>query len=313
MIVTVTANTSMDYVYMIPTWEAGKTLRASRVVTSMGGKPTDASYILGEMGIGSLAIGFSAGMTGEIIRRILESKGVTVDFLPVNGESRRNLIIAPQDGTAHTAITAASLEVDEVHIAALREQFTALLDDCEVVVLGGTLPKGMQPSFYTDFIAIAREKNVPVVFDAGEPNLSAGLQSRPTFCKPNRDELSAYAGREVVTVEDAYQVGCEILEKYGTQPIISLGSEGGLAVLEDAAYRIPPLNVPVVNAAGAGDAILAGITASIYRKQPIEQGLKLGFGAASAVVTTEGTAECSLADIEKYAAQIELIPYPAEA
>ncbi len=312
MILSVTANTSMDYVYIIPFWETGKTMRAQRVVMSLGGKPTDASYILGELGIPSHAIGFAAGITGDLIKRKMESKGVTVDFLPVNGESRRNLIIAPQDGTPHTAITSASLEVGEEHIAALREQYVALLDECDVVVLGGTLPTGMAPSFYTDFIALARERAIPVVFDASEPNLSAGLQSRPTFCKPNREELSAFAKREIVTVEQAYEVGQSILEQYGTQPIISLGEEGGLAVLEDSAYRIPPLRVPVVNAAGAGDAILAGITAAVFRKLPIEQGLKLGFGAASAVVTTEGTAECSYEDIHKYAAQIELIPYPAE-
>ena len=88
-----------------------------------------------------------------------------------------------------------------------------------------------------------------------------------------------------------------------------MGDEGGLAVLPDRAYRILPLKVPVVNAAGAGDAVLAGLAASIVRGQPLEDGLRLGFAAATAVVTTEGTAECSLADIERYAAQIEILPY----
>jgi fructose-1-phosphate kinase PfkB-like protein len=54
---------------------------------------------------------------------------------------------------------------------------------------------------------------------------------------------------------------------------------------------------------------LAGLAASIVRHQPIEEGLRLGFAAATAVVITEGTAECSLTDIERYAAQIEVLPY----
>ena len=85
--------------------------------------------------------------------------------------------------------------------------------------------------------------------------------------------------------------------------------QGGLAVLPGRAYRIPPLDVPVVNAAGAGDAVDAGLAASVYRGQPIEEGLRLGFAAATTVVTTPQTAECSLPEIERYAAQIELIPY----
>ena len=64
---------------------------------------------------------------------------------------------------------------------------------CEV--LGGTLPAGMKPEFYTDLIALARVRNIPVIFDAGEPNLSAGLKSKPSYIKPNRDELGGLVGR----------------------------------------------------------------------------------------------------------------------
>ena len=309
MILTVTANTGIDLIYFIPAWEAGRTLRASSVVESMGGKPTDCSWILGEMGIPSLAVGLAAGQTGESLKRMLHEKGVTTDFVPVEGDSRRNLIIAPQDGTPHTAITSASLIVTEAHVAALRDKYIAALDGCELVVLGGTLPKGMKPEYYTDLIALARARNIPVIFDAGEPNLSAGLKSKPNYVKPNRDELSGLVGRAVATVEDAYQAGREVVERYGTIPVISLGSDGGLAVLPDRAYRIPPIKVPVVNAAGAGDAVLAGLAASVVRGLPLEEGLRLGFGAATAVVITPGTAECTLADIERYAAQIELLAY----
>lgn len=308
-VVTVTANTGIDLVYFIPAWEAGRTLRASRVIESVGGKPTDCSWILGEMGIPSLALGLAAGETGESLQRMLRAKGVTIDFIPVEGESRRNLIIAPEDGTPHTSITSASLIFREEHVAALRAKYIAALDGCDLVVLGGTLPKGMKPEFYTDMIGLARERNIPVIFDAGEPNLSAGLKSQPNFIKPNRDELSGLVGHGLASIEAVYEAGRQVLEQYGTIPVISLGSDGGLAVLPDRTYRIPPLSVPVVNAGGAGDAVLAGLAAAIVRGLPVEEGLRIGFGAASAVVTTPGTAECTLEDIERYAAQIELLAY----
>jgi 1-phosphofructokinase len=307
MIVTVTANTGLDYIYFIPEFVRGKTLRASSVVQSMSGKPADCSWILAEMGITSFALGFTAGMTGEIVKQMMYERGIHTNFVQVEGESRRNLVIAEDGG--HTAITSSSLIVSEAHVAALREKYIVALDDCELVVLGGTLPKGMKPDFYTDLIGLARARDIPVIFDAVEPNLSAGLASRPTYVKPNRDELAQFSGQPVETVEQAYEVGRAMMRLYGTYPIISLGSDGGLAILPGRAYRIPPLSVPVVNAAGAGDAILAGLSASVVRGLPIEDGLRLGFGAAAAVVTTPGTAECSLSDIERFAAQIEVIPY----
>ncbi|NOG51251.1 MAG: hypothetical protein HND48_18875 [Chloroflexi bacterium] len=56
-IVTLTANTTIDQTLVIPRYASGTTIRAKRSVVSIGGKPTDVSYILGEMGVGSLAPG----------------------------------------------------------------------------------------------------------------------------------------------------------------------------------------------------------------------------------------------------------------
>ncbi|MFN8447555.1 MAG: 1-phosphofructokinase family hexose kinase [Anaerolineae bacterium] len=309
MILTVTANSGLDLVYFIPSYEQGRTLRARQVVQSISGKPIDCSWILMEMGITSRALGFTAGQSGEIFRQMVRERGIQGDFITAEGETRRNLVIATDDGKPHTAITSSTMVVSEAHVAALREKYIAALDDSEVVVLGGTLPTGMKPEYYTDFVALARQRDVPVILDAVEPNLSAGLASRPTYVKPNRDELSQFIGRHVETDAEVYDAGREIVRRYGTYPIISLGADGGMAILPGRTYRIAPIRVPVVNAAGSGDAILAGLAASIARGQPIEEGIRLGFAAATAVVTTPGTAECSLPDIERYAARLEVMPY----
>lgn len=309
MIVTLTANTGLDLIYFIPALEHGRTIRAREVVQSISGKPIDCSWILMEMGIPSLALGFSAGFTGEIFKQMVRERGIESDFITTEGETRRNLVLATDDGKPHTAITSSTMFVTDAHVAALRQKYIAALDDCELVVLGGTLPNGMKPEFYTDMIALARHRDIPVIFDASEPYLSAGLASRPTYVKPNRDELSQFIGRRVETDEAVYEAGCELFRRYGTIPVISLGGDGGLAVLPDRAYRVAPMRVPVVNAAGAGDAVLAGLAASVVRGQPIEEGIRIGFAAATAVVTTPGTAECSLEDIERYAAQLEIMPY----
>jgi fructose-1-phosphate kinase PfkB-like protein len=168
----------------------------------------------------------------------------------------------------------------------------------------------MQPAFYTEFIGLAREHGVPVIFDADEPNLSAGLAARPTFVKPNRDELARLSGQAVDSLASAYQAGRALLDSTGVQPIITLGRDGGLAVLADRAYHIPPLDIEVVSPAGAGDAVLAGLAASIERRQPIEEGLRLGFAAAAAVCLMPGTADCRREDVERLLPQVELIPYP---
>ncbi|MBE2269585.1 MAG: hexose kinase [Anaerolinea sp.] len=308
MIVSVTANTSMDYVVFIKQLIKDATIRATQTVESIGGKPTDASWILGELGVPSHALGFAAGFNGERIKGFLHSRGVTTDFIPVGGESRRNLIVISAEGW-QTAITSNTLDVTQADIDLLYQKYTDLLKSASLIIIGGTLPNGMPPDFYTDTVRLARERNIPVIFDAAEPNLSAGLKSQPTYVKPNRDELSGMVGRRVETLDDAYHAGRMIYERYGSIPVITLGGAGGLAVLPDRAYIIPIIPVPVVNAAGAGDAVLAGIAYSIAKGLPIEDGLRVGFGAATATVTMPGTAECRREDVFRYAEQVQLVPY----
>lgn len=309
MIVTVTANTTLDHILFIPSYVQNATIRASKVIQSMGGKPTDASLILGTMGISSLALGFVAGLTGQAVEQLLHEKGVCTDFIQVAGESRRTIVIICDDQAGHTTITASTLEVDEYAIQSLKQRYETALDKTTVVILGGTLPNGMSPNFYFDLIQMAHQQQIPVIFDASEPYFSAGLSAHPTYVKPNHNELSAFMGCPIETLEDAYQAGKLLQDQYHTSPIISLDKQGGLAILPNGTYHIPPMEVPVVNAAGAGDAILAGLAAAIANNQPIEEGLRLGFAAATAVVTTPGTAQCCMEDIERYLPQIRLIPW----
>lgn len=309
MIVTVTANTTMDQTVYIPSLQVDKTIRATRTYHSMGGKPTDASWILGLMGITSLALGFKAGVIGDQIESMLQGRGVSTDFVPVGGSSRMNVVIIAEDEHTHTTITTSTLDVTEEQTDALKKRFAETLDKATCVVIGGTLPQAMSPLFYTDMIKMARDKDVPVVFDANEPNLSAGLASSPTYVKPNEHELEALIGETVNDLETAYRGGRHIYDTYGTIPIVTLGKAGALAVLPDKTYRIPPIEVDVVSPAGAGDGVLAGITASIYRGDPIEEGIRLGIATATAVLLQPGTASCEIEDIERLLPQVELIPY----
>lgn len=309
MIVTVAANTAIDHIFFIPKFEASRTIRSSGSVQSVGSKPSNVSWILAELGMPSLALGFAADLAGKKLESLLLERGVTVDFTWVDGETRRNIVIVTEDGEAQTTITASTLKVTSPQADALLKRYIHALDEASCVVLGGTLPEGVTPSFYADLIRLGGERGLPVLFDASEPFLSVGLTAHPTYVKPNRQELEHFAGHPLETLAAVYEAGKALQSQYNVSPIISLGEDGGLAILPDRAYRILPLQVEVINAAGAGDAVVTGLAASIERGQPIEEGLRLGFACATATLLRPGTAECRRADIEHFLNQIELIPY----
>ena len=82
MIITATPNTSIDRTLVIPDFNWGKTIRSTEAALGMGGKGTDTSWILGELGIHNLAIGFAAGPTGKLLEKKLQDQVQILEYPP---------------------------------------------------------------------------------------------------------------------------------------------------------------------------------------------------------------------------------------
>jgi len=309
MILTVTLNPAVDRTYLIGDFAWNRTIRAKQAVPGMGGKGTDASWILGELGYSSMPLGFAAGNAGRIMTKMLRARGCVTDFVWLKGETRVNIVIVSEEGQGQSTLTEPGLQVGAGDLEKFRNKFTRALKTASCVVIGGTVPPGIDASIYTELVRSAREAGLPVVFDASGPGLKAGMEGRPTVAKPNIDEIAELYGSPVKTVEEAYKAGRELQEKYGTSLVITLGKDGALAVLPGRAYSIPVLKIPVVSTAGAGDAVLAGLAATLSEGRSMEDGLRLGFAAAAAVCLTPATADCRNADVQRLLPQVQLIEY----
>ena len=308
MILTLTPNTTLDLTVFVPRLVTNTTIRATQTVHSMGGKPTDASWILARRGVESLALGLAAGAVGQKVKAMLEDLGAQTDFVQAEGETRINTVIIDQETGEHTTITSASMMVRPAHVAALRARYVQALEHASVVITGGSLPPGMQPQFYADAIKLAKQRHIPVIFDAAPPNLQAGLDARPDFIKPNEHELSALFGRKLDSLDALQAAAADIHARTGTQVIVTMGKDGALAVLRGRSYRIPPLQIEVSSPAGAGDAVLAGLAEALHEGQSIEEGLRLGMAAAAAVCMQPGTAAYDVAGMRRFLPLVELIP-----
>jgi 1-phosphofructokinase family hexose kinase len=309
MIITVNPNTCIDRTLVVPEFALNKTIRASNFALGMGGKAADVSWILGEYGIPSLALGFAAGSSGRQMEQMLQDRGVEADFTWVEGETRVHTILVMEDGSGQSTFAVSTLVVRPDHIADLEKRFEAALNQASCVVVGGTLPLDVSAALYTRLIMRARERGVPVALDASGICLSVGIQGRPAIIKPNRVELEELVGRPLRTLRDIYTAGKEILSRFGCSLVITLGEEGSLAILPDRTYRVPILPVKVVSTAGAGDGMLAGLTKALSEGLPLEEGLRLGAAMAGAVCMQLATADCRKADIEHLLPLVELLPY----
>ncbi len=315
MILSVTPNTAIDYTMRVPEFSLGRTIRSLENAWGMGGKAADAAWILGHWGEANLAMGFAAGSNGHKMETMLRDRGCQTDFVWVEGETRLNTVICLE--AKHSTFTCSTLEVLPEHISAFFEKYRRALDDAACVIVGGTLPYGVPLSFFAEVIQSARQRQIPVIFDSSGLSLKSGLLAYPTVVKPNIHELEELAGVVLSQVEEnnftsqkqrVYTLAQQVQAQYGVSLIVTLGSEGAVALFGESHYWIPSLKVDVVSAAGAGDAVLAGLAVAYAHRQPIEDGLRLGFALATSVLLTLGTADYHPETARSFLPFVELQP-----
>jgi 1-phosphofructokinase family hexose kinase len=307
VIVTLNPNTAIDYTLKVDQFELNTTIRGEACAWGMGGKATDAAWILGKLGEPVQALGFAAGNNGLHMEAMLRERGVKTDFVWVAGETRLNVVIVRSSG-GQTTFTAPGLYVTSSHVMELISRYKKALTSASCVVIGGSLPEGALPDFYQEVISLARDVNIPVIFDSSGELLASGLKAQPTLIKPNLDEVTSLLGYKPFSREQIQHAVVGICSRYSVNMILTLGEDGALANLNGRLYWIEPLQVPVESVAGAGDGVLAGMAMAISRKESLEKGLEYGFALAGAIVQSLATADFRREDYEKLLRDVSVVP-----
>lgn len=307
MIITLTPNTGIDHTLQLSSFQLNRTIRAIDSAWGMGGKATDVSWILGKLGVPTRALGFAAGPNGLRMEKMLRERGVETDFVWVEGDTRLNTVIVVS-GEGQSTITTSSLRVSPEHLSELSTRYQKALERASCIVMGGSLPSGVPAEFYAKSISQAHDYGVPVIFDSSGPTLVAGVQSRPDLIKPNLTELGDLLGFVPTSQGEVQQAARKLHEEFGSDVIITLGSEGAITVFKDGSYFIHPVSIPIVSSAGAGDGVLAGMALAYDLKEPLEYGLQHGFALAGAILGTLATADFLVENYQALLPQICIEP-----
>jgi 1-phosphofructokinase len=261
MIVTFTANPSVDRTAEVDQLIRGKVLRAGTVRVDGGGKGVNVTRALTANGFPSVAVLPAGGAEGAQLLALLAAESLLVSAVPVKGSLRANVTIVEPDGTT-TKINEPGPELSSIEVVALTEALLEAADGSEWAVLSGSLPPGAPSDLYAALVLRLRALGVRVAVDADGPLLRAVLAVGPDLVKPNRRELAQASGVSVITPADAL-VAIEELRAAGARSVLaSLGPDGAVLVDHTGAYHATapaPLRRSTV---GAGDALLAGFLAA---------------------------------------------------
>lgn len=288
MVYTLTLNPALDYIVNVPDFKEGTLNRTSGEKIMAGGKGINVSEVLGNLGIGNIALGFVAGFTGDIILKLLYEKEIEFDFINLsNGSSRINLKIKADN---ETEINAWGPEILRDELDMLFKKLNCLCDN-DILVLSGSVPKNLSKDIYSDIMEYLKDKDVKVIVDAEGELLLKTLPKKPFLIKPNIFELSAVFNRSLETNEEIEESAKELINLGARNVLVSMGADGAIFVSED--YGIIRCKAPggrVINTTGAGDSMVAGFIAGYAETGDFYNAVKLSVSAGSASAFSQNLA-----------------------
>lgn len=284
MILALNLNCSLDKIYTVDDLPHGGVVRAKTLANTAGGKGLHIANVCASLGEDYMTTGFLGGHTGDMIREILDARAIRYDFVQIEQETRACINIGTPDGK-QTEVLEKGPVISQAEQTAFLEKYKELLAKADLVVGSGSLPQGLDSSFYCKLIQIAHDLNKIFLLDTSGEILKESLAAEPFFIKPNQDEIEMLWHHEIATVHDAADSVRYFLEMGIEMPVVSLGKQGAVVGWKENIYHAVPPLCPVINAVGSGDAFVAGIAIGLSRKYPFEQVIRLGSACGAANVS----------------------------
>ena len=230
-------------------WAGGKGVNVARWLKHLGGQP----LLLLPLG----------GPTGAELARHLRKEQLPVKIVRLREPTRTDVII--------TTAARRQLRFNPPGPALSRPEWNRVLKGVErslrrlrsagLLVLSGSLPRGVPVTAYARLIRLARHLGVKTLLDCDGPAFAAAVRARPFLVKPNEHELAQW-WRKPLRAEAQIVRGARALSQQTRGwVLVSRGARRSLLLnrkLESQIFVAPP-RVKPRNTVGAGDALLAAV------------------------------------------------------
>ena len=299
MILVVSLNPALDVTHHVAGVDWSGVNRPRHVAAVPGGKGLNVARTLAALGSDVLVAGLAGGVTGEAVLAGLAGAGVPGRFVPIAGETRRTFAVVDlvSRDTALFNEPGPAVSAGEYHEFLV--MYGKALAGCDAVVLSGSLPPGLPLDTYAGLAARAAAAAVPVVLDAGGPALRHGAAAGPAIAKPNLAELAAAVGRPLSGRAAAARAAGELRDAGAAAVVVSLGSDGLLAVTGDGTWHAAPPGRVAGNPTGAGDAVAAGLAHGLVLGRPWAERLRHAAALGTAAVAAPAAGQFAAADYEQ--------------
>ncbi len=258
-----------------------------------GGKGVNISRALVNNGTSNLALLVLGQENADSFMRNLDADGVTYEAITVPGRIRENITI--HTGTTETRISFPGFRVEPDVLPQVEARLLALADEETIITMTGRVAEGMAVADVIAMLRKAAAKGGKIVVDSRSFSLEDLKDLKPWLIKPNQEEISAYLGREISSLEQTLAEAKALHEAGIANVMISVGGDGALLVCDEGTFIAVPPKVDVKSTIGAGDSSIAGFAACPSNRAADRLQWAVAYGSAACMA--EGTLPPEPADV----------------
>ena len=298
MILTVTLNTSIDKLYLMDSIHPETVMRVKEVHNTAGGKGLNVSRTAAKLREPVTAMGFTGGFNGQYLESLISQPLVRCAFTHVSGETRSCINCWDLSNNHSTEYLEPGEPVTAEDVVRFMNDFLRELPGADVVTISGSMPKGVPEDLYCELIRRCRRAGVPVLLDTSGSRLVNAVKEKPSFIKPNEDEIVQLTGKQFSGREEAVAVMKELYHDGIPHVVLSMGAEGALLACRDGVFYGRPPKITPRNTVGCGDSMVAGFAVAFARKLSAVDGFRMALAVSAASALSLLTGDFNPADYE---------------
>jgi 1-phosphofructokinase/tagatose 6-phosphate kinase len=293
----------------VPNFQLGHRHRASQGLTLAGGKGINVARALKRLDVPVVATGLAGGRTGTRIVEELTSEAILNDFVRIADESRTSSAVVDPTAGTYTEINEWGPHVEPDELVMLLEKISYLARGADMVVFAGTLPRGVEDSFYAEAIRDLNRRNVPAVLDSEGPPLRLGVEAEAFLVTPNQREAEGLVGQEFGDDED-YTMALDRIADMGARNVLITSDTRSFGLFradrKRTSFRADAPNVEPVSAVGSGDVLLAAFLAARLAEKPLEEALRAAVAAGAASTLEVGAGRFEPREASKLQSSVDV-------
>lgn len=287
-IVTLTLNPAIDKSTSVDRMVAEQKLDCAAPKFEPGGGGINVSRGLKKLGLDSLAVFPSGGLSGQRLEDLLKAENISYHAVPVKNSTRENFIVVNFSDNQQYRFGLPGTEIYDGEEKIILNTIKNLKPD--YLIASGSLPPGIGTDFLAQVAAYARQVHAKFIVDTSGNALRQAVDEGVYLLKPNLGELSKLINSTSLDEETAEDAAKEIIAKGKCEVIvISMGARGAQLVTKDSASFIPAPAVKKLSTVGAGDSMVSGIVYALNNGKTLKEAVCMGVACGTAATMNPGT------------------------